>query len=140
MHDMNRRATAVRAVQQRYANRSFRWGSVDCVKVGAWHLRQMGYSLPALGKAGSYRSALSARRALKRAGFEGLGDALDAQGLMRIAPAEALLGDVLLLPGTEQWPSLGIVAGPHLVLGFHEMADGLTVMRIDPTAAEAWRA
>lgn len=139
MHEMNRRAAAVRAVQARFADRPFAWGSVDCVKVGAWHLRLMGHKLPALAKAGRYRSALGARAALKRAGFADLAAALDATALPEIPPAAALIGDIVLLPGTDGWQSLCIVMGAGTVLGFHEEWDVLSANRIDASAARAWR-
>ncbi|MES3154338.1 DUF6950 family protein [Sphingomonas faeni] len=141
MSELARRTAAVEATRAHFAGKPFAWGKVDCAKIGAFHLRQMGrHDALGLSRAGTYRSALSARRALARAGHESLSAALDSIGLVRIPPAAALPGDIVLTPGTDDWEALGIIAGNDAVLSFHEDADGLDYARVfDWSAAEAWR-
>lgn len=141
MHDLNRRREALSATMARWQGRAFAWGAVDCVRIGTSHLRAMGHHL-ALGlhKAGSYRTALGAKRALARAGHDSIAAALDGVGLDRIAPAAALPGDFIVTPGTEGWEALTIAIGNGAVLGFPEDGGAVDVIRIgDWTQAEAWR-
>ncbi len=141
MSDLQARVDAVKATQAHFAGRPFAWGRVDCVKVAAWHLRAMGHHLGlGLNKAGTYRSALGARRALERAGHASLAAALDGV-LPRIAPAAALPGDLLIGPGTDEWEALGIYAGNGAVVGFYDGEKGLTIVRLNSgIAGRAWRA
>ncbi len=125
----------------RWQGQRFVWGESDCVKLGVSHLRAMGHHL-ALGlhKAGTYRTAIGAKRALKRAGHDSIAAALDGVGLERIAPAMTLPGDVILTPGTEGWHALAIVIGNGAVFGFAEGSDTIEVIRIGNwSAAEAWQ-
>jgi hypothetical protein len=138
---MQDRVDAVAATMARFKGRPFRWGSVDCAKLGAFHLRRMGHHQGlGLAKAGTYRSALGARRAIERAGHASIAAALDGIGLPRIPPAAALPGDVMLSDGTEGLEALAIYAGNGAALGFHEDAAGAEVIRIaDWSDMKAWR-
>lgn len=126
--EMERRVAAAQATLDRFRDRPFRWGSADCARMVAWHLRKMGYR-PALAKAGAYRTALSARAALKRLGHDSLADALDALGLVRIGAASAIVGDVLALPGDDPLGALVVAVGNGRVVGWHEDAAGAAVMQ-----------
>jgi hypothetical protein len=139
MTEIERRVVAVNATRARFAGRAFAWGTVDCAKVVAWHLRKMGHRI-GISKAGSYSTALSAKRALARWGVETLTEALDKAMLDRIPPAAALAGDVVQLPGTDAFDALAVVAGNGAVLGFHEDSDTLEVVRLDVVPLAAWRA
>lgn len=143
MHELVRRDAAVRATRIRFAGRPFKWGGIDCVKMAAWHVRHMGHKVVGLTKAGSYRSARSARAALERAGFDTLAAAITAQGgLVEIPPAMALPGDLMLTPGTDDWEALVIVLSNGDVFGFREgeMIRGPQVMRLTITPeTRAWR-
>ncbi len=144
MHDLERRARAVRATLAHWEGRPFSYGTVDCVKVGAWHLRQMGHHQGlGLERAGTYRTAVGARRALTRAGFTSIADALNAAGFAPIAPASALPGDIVIANGTDDWESVGVVIGNGAIAGFHhdDMAKGVQVIRLNEAADYAvWRA
>jgi hypothetical protein len=139
MNGMVRRATAVAATIRRFDGRPFAFGSVDCVKMAAFHLRAMGHrEALGLAKAGTYRSALSARGALKRAGYDSVPGALDALGFARIAPAEALPGDLIQLAGEHELAALGLVVGNGRVFAFHQDAVGPVL--VDAVSVEAaWR-
>lgn len=140
--DLERRIAAVNATRSHFGGRPFEWGKTDCAKVASFHLRQMGHHKPlGIEKAGTYRTALKAKRALTKAGFVSLGDALDGAGLLRIPPAAALPGDLIITPGTDDWEALTIVAGNMAILGFHEDVEGLQVIRLTaPSLGQGWRA
>lgn len=136
--EMVRRVAATQATLDRFRDRPFRWGSNDCVRLAAFHLRKMGHK-PQLAKAGSYRSALAARSALKRAGYADLAAALDALGLVRIPPAEAWVGDIVMGASGDAFGALGVMLGNDAMIGFHEHAPGATVLR-RVVLDTAWRA
>lgn len=109
--------------------------------MAAFTLRQLGQRTP-LVKAGFYSSALGARRALKRLGFDTLEAALDDR-CPRIAPAMALPGDVLGFRTDEEhadWIALGVALGNGRALTFHGEPSVGTVLALHEPAALAWRA
>lgn len=137
MTEIERRVAAIAATRARFEGRAFAWGRVDCAKVAAFHLRQMGHRRSlGLARAGSYSSALGARRALRRAGHDSLERALERAGAVPIAAAAALPADMLITPGTDGIDALAIMLGNMAVLGFHEdaMARGVTIIRINTLA------
>lgn len=139
MTEIERRVAAVEATRARFTGRPFEWGTVDCAKAVAFHLRRLGHRI-GISKAGTYRSAISARRALTRWGVKSLAEALDLTGLPRIAPAAALPGDIVQLPGADALAALGIVVGNGVVLAFHEDSDVLEAIRLGVIPQLAWRA
>jgi len=139
MPPMVRRAAAARATMERFQGRPFAWGSVDCAKMAAFHLRQMGHHQSlGLAKAGTYRSALGARRALARAGYGSVTAAIDALGFGRIPPAAALVGDLVELPGADEISAIAVALGGGRILGFHEDVDGAEVL-VPVAICKAWR-
>lgn len=132
------RQAAFAQTTARFIDRDHAYGKTDCARIAAYHLRKMGHR-PKLAKAGSYASLLGAVRALKRTGFASLPEALDAMNLPRIAPASALVGDLLALPGDDDFHALQIVAGNGRVFGYH--ADSPKPCFIQPKLelAIAWR-
>ncbi len=133
---MVRRVAAAQATLDRFKGRPFAFGRDDCARMAVFHLRQLGLK-PKIAKAGSYSSLLGARRALARAGFASLAAAVDAQGLLRIPPAAAVVGDLLMLPGVDELGALVVAMGNGRVLGWHEDAAGATVMQPSDFVA-AW--
>lgn len=137
------RRDAAQAAIDAFLGQPFAWGQADCVRLAARVLKHHG--LPCdLNRAGKWRSALTARRALKRLGYAGLGEAVDGQGLPRIPFAFHLVGDLVGLPATEGWDlSLGVAVGNGRVLAFspHDGLGGivqpgrediLACWRVDP--------
>ncbi|MDQ5915939.1 MAG: hypothetical protein QG584_1832 [Pseudomonadota bacterium] len=120
MNALVRRQKAVQATMERFRDRAFAWGSVDCAKMVAFHLKQMGHKVR-LSKAGQYKTALGATAALKRLGYETLPDAMDGHGFTRIAPAFALIGDVVSFASDHPIGALGIVVGNGNMMAFHEL-------------------
>jgi hypothetical protein len=125
---MIRRVAAAQATLDHFKGKPFVLGEADCARMAAFHLRQLKLKLK-IAKAGSYKSPLSARRALIRAGFESLADALDKHGFARIPPAAAVVGDILALPAEDDLGALAVALGNGRVLGWHPDAEGATVLQ-----------
>lgn len=137
MNPLIRRQRAVQVTMERFRGKAFAFGSADCAKMVAFHLKQFGYKVR-LSKAGQYTTLLSAQAALRRLGYETLPDALDGHGFERIAPAAALLGDIVSFAGEHPIGALGIVVGNGNMMAFHELHDQpviMTMAQIDT----AWR-
>lgn len=123
------RAQAAQAALDKWSKRPMRLGTSDCVRMAAAHLRKLGRKV-VLPPSGSYRTVPGAMKALKVRGFETLADALDGQGLERIAPAAAIVGDILMLPGVDRLGALVVALGNGRVVGWHEdVAAGATVLQ-----------
>lgn len=135
-HVLILRRDAAQATLARFEGEPFAWGQFDCAKMLAFHLRQMNLS-PATAKAGRYTSAIGARRALTRIGARSLADLLDRR-FARIAPAAALIGDVVALPSTGRLDAIGIALGNGRLLSYHEDAAGAVVVQPVEMLA-AWR-
>jgi hypothetical protein len=118
-HPLIWRRDAAQATLDHFNGRPFAWGEADCVRLAAWHVRRMGHKTK-LAKAGAYHDEAGARKALAKAGFRSLQKAVDAHGFARIAPAAALVGDIVALEGEGGWPALCVALGNGRVLGFHE--------------------
>jgi len=137
MADLVRRRDAVRATMERFRGKPFALGSVDCAKMVAFHVKQLGHAVR-LAKAGKYRTVLGAQAALRRLGFETLSDAMDGQGFARIAPAAAWIGDVVAFESGYPIGALGIYAGNGDMLAFHELHELPVIMTMGQVQA-AWR-
>lgn len=135
--EMLRRVQAAQATLDRFKDQPLRFGTHDCVRMVAFHLRKLGYQVK-LPAAGSYRSWRSGAKALAARGYATLGDALDGLGLERIAPAAALVGDIVEMPSVHEVGALTIALSNGRVVGFHQEAVGATVMEPQRFVA-AWR-
>jgi hypothetical protein len=123
---------------KKFDGHPFAWGKYDCGKLIISHLREMGHR-PAIGAEGSWKSLQGVRRFLARHGGTG-GACLDGWGLMRIAPANVLLGDIVELPGEPPFGAFGVALdnGRGRLMGYHEEADGLCAMQ-GVQFLSAWR-
>lgn len=137
MNPLVRRQKAVSATQEWVRGKRFTLGSVDCMKMVGFHLKQFGKKVP-WSKGGPYRTPLQARAALRRAGHETVMDVVDSLGLERITPASALMGDIVSFPSDETFGALGIVIGNGNMLAFHEAHDLPVIMAMDGVDM-AWR-
>lgn len=137
MNDLLRRDIALRKTIARFDNRKFQWGVSDCARLVAVHLRHMKRPIP-IAKAGSYKSAIGAKSALKRYGAATLSEALDKHGLERIAPAAALPGDIIMLEGDAEFDALHIRMPNGRTFGFAEGTD-LPVIFQPNSFLAAWR-
>ena len=136
---MIRRQQAAQATVDRFLDQPYELGKNDCVRLAAFALRKMGRR-PQLGRAGSYSSTTGAVRALRRAGFATLAEAMDALGLDRIAPAAALPCDILLVPAEGPFDgALHVAVGNGRTISYHQDAIGATILQPIQYLA-AWRA
>lgn len=134
---MVRRVAAAQATLDRFRDRPFAWGRHDCARMVSYHMRQMGHALP-VARAGSYSTALGAKRALRRMGVASIADLPAHYGLIEIPPAAAMVGDLMQLPAEDALGALAVAVGNGRVIGFHQDAIGATVMQ--PLIFErAWR-
>ena len=137
---MLKRVAVAQACVAKFDGQAFAWGECDCARLAAFALQGLGYK-PSYARFGRYRSALGARRALRREGFADTTDWIDSiHGLARIAPAAALPGDIVGLPGEEGWTALTVALGNGRLLGFHLEAAGCAVVQPLSAPTHAWRA
>lgn len=139
MTDLLRRARALEAAKRKYGKRAFSWrNGVSCVHLARSHLVKMGHRPPPLPR---IRSLLGARRALKERGWADVTEMLDAQaGLMRIAPAEMLPGDLAVLASEDAIGAIFVCAGPHKLIGWREDAPAMVVLDLSfDQVSGAWR-
>tara|TARA_R110000782_G_scaffold39048_10_gene91099 strand:- start:683 stop:1105 length:423 start_codon:yes stop_codon:yes gene_type:complete len=125
---LERRHAAIEATMGKYRDRSFAWGKVDCARVGAFHLKQLGYKI-SISKGGNYTSALGAKRAIKRFGVETLPELVDSLGLTEIPYSRMLLGDLAQIEGDSPIGTICIYAGNGNLFGFHEDFPGLVTLQ-----------
>ncbi len=114
-----RRADAAQKTLDTWSARPLKLGTADCVRMAAAHLRLLGYRVK-LPPSGSYRTVNGAMKALRQAGYRSLREAVTAQGLEEIAPAEAIVGDLMLMPAVDHLGGLGVCVGNGRVLIYHE--------------------
>jgi hypothetical protein len=123
---------------ERFRDQPFAWGQCDCARLAAFHLKQFGVKAR-LVSFGPYRSAAGAGLALRRKGFADLADVADKLGLKRIAPAAALVGDLMGFRHPQQ--ELGVVMSINLgngrALGFMDNGDGVERCYIFPPVMNA---
>jgi hypothetical protein len=134
-----RRQRAAQATLEQFRDRAFKLGTRDCVRLAAAHLRRLGYQVK-LPASGSYCSVRAAAKKLEERGFADLLEAVDAHGLERIAPAAAVVGDVLAMPAEGPFGcGLVVALGNGRVVGYHQDLTGAGVLQ--PTEyITAWRA
>jgi hypothetical protein len=138
MHPMIRRQQAAQACIDRFAGKTYAPGRRDCVKLASLALRRMGHKVPLL-KGLTWSSEIGALKALRRTGFATLSAAVDAQGLVRIAPAMALPCDLVGLPAEGEGfdVALMVAVGNGRVIGF---SGGVGAVFQPLTVLCAWRA
>ena len=106
--------------RDRFVGREIDYFENDCGKMVIDHLRRMEWDIP---RGGDWRSKLGLARFLKRNGGSGAA-VLDKWGLSRIAPARAILGDIIEMPGEPPFGAFGLCLGNGAVLAWseHEVA------------------
>lgn len=137
MREIELRRAAVIATQERFQDKPFDWSkSATCIHLVRFHAAQMGHKVPIVPK---FRSALGAKKALKETGFDSLPDLLDSM-FERIPPAFMRVGDILAVPADDEWTALVVKGDKTKFLGWHEEAQGCTIIEIDVRqAVGAWR-
>lgn len=101
----------------KYRAKPFDWRSrATCLHMARTHLRNFGHRPPPIP---DFRSALGARKALDKAGFETVAALLDSL-LPRIAPAAMWVGDLAILPGDAGLDSICIADTAGKLIGWNE--------------------
>ena len=122
----------------RWTGVPFAWGRADCVQLAAGHLLACGVEA-GLARGGRYTTAIGAKRALGRAGFASIEDALAGVGLAEIAPLAALPGDLHALPSDVPGLSgIMIDLGHGAAFGWTASSDGARAVRLH-ALGRAWR-
>lgn len=122
-----------------FATRPFDWRkSATCVHLVRRQLIHLGHKPPPMK---SFRSALSAKRALKEKGWADLTEMMNSV-LPRIAPARAIVGDIVELPSEhDTFGALCVATGNGRIMGYLGDEGGpLTVMQPLSVPLKAWRA
>lgn len=89
----------------------------------------------------AFRSMTGAVRAMRAAGFADVAAICAGQGLLQIAPAAMLVGDVAIVPGDDGLDAVVVCAGGK-VLGWHGAAEADGIVPIAEAMAaitSAWR-
>lgn len=136
MSPLERRAKAAQATLDHFRGKPFKLGTRDCGRMVDYQLKRLGVRVKAPA-AGSYRTAIAAKRELNKLGYKSLADLLDTH-FERIPPAAALVGDVIEMPGAEGLSGLAIALGNGRVVAYHEDCDGAEVLQPLMMSA-AWR-
>lgn len=132
---MDLRIAATQATFDRFNGQPFELGKNDCARMVAFHLRGLGLKF-GLAQAGYYSTEVGARRALKRLGVSSLSEIMDRH-FVRIAPAQALTGDVVCGPGQGgTGEAMAIRLHRNNALGF---LDGQCAELVIHDYAAAWR-
>jgi hypothetical protein len=131
------RRDATQATLDKWLNTPFSWGNADCARMVIDHLRNMGHR-PKIAKSGGWKTAASARAAIKRMGHADLIEVLDGWGLPRIEGAQAVAGDIAAIEADSPLGCLCVCIGPNQWLSLHEVAEGFTIVEISDFKA-AWR-
>lgn len=131
------RKNATQETLDQWIDVEFSWGDADCAKMVVSHLRRFGHN-PGIAKARSWKSALTAKAAMKRFGYANLIECMDGMLHDRINGAEALVGDVAAIEADNPLGCLCICTGPNQWLSLHESTSGFTIIQITEFKA-AWR-
>lgn len=133
------RIAAAESTIKRFGGQAFAWGEIDCLRLVAHGLRELGHA-PPMRDAGMYRSHLAARRSLRRMGHATLEAWVDTWDLVRIPPASALPADVLAFPSEdEHLVGLALQLSNGRIFGFHASADEACVIAPAVAPLAAWR-
>lgn len=135
--DLAARRDATRRTVERFAGHPFAWGQYDCGKMVIAHLRMMGRR-PVLGPGGSWKSAIGLTRFLRRHGGSGAACLDEWMPHSRIIPAQAIIGDIVEMPGEEPFGAFGVCVGNGRVLAYHEDAEAAAIIQPGQYLA-AWR-
>lgn len=138
--DTVRRVQAAERTIETYRGRDWAWeAGKTCAHMARFHLRQMGHKLEPMPQ---FRSLLGAKRALEARGWATVADMLDAQaGLLRIAPAMMLPGDLGYLPSEDGIGSICLYLDRHKLAGwFVETGDTFAIVDVETRPIEAaWK-
>lgn len=136
--ELERRRAATERTRAKYIGKSFKWERWrHCIAMARYQAVQLGHRPPPIRP---IRSALSAKKELKRRGFASATELLDSL-YPRIAPAQMWLGDLAAVKGPDGLDAILINVGPGRLMGWredhlHELA--VLAVSLDEIDA-AWR-
>jgi hypothetical protein len=117
------RVAATQKTIDTFLNVEFEWGTADCAQLAARHVEALG--IPSrLSEAPNYKTERGARRALTVLDVKSMEGLVESHGFASIAPASALVGDIVGFPGgtnEKPWTALGIYCGGDRILGFADV-------------------
>jgi len=115
--NIQKRAYAAEQTIKKFQWVPFKPGEFDCVKMAIFHLRKAG--CPAKFKTPlNYKSIPSGHAMLRKMGFKSLSEYLDAN-FEKIAPASALVGDIIEMESEHPLGALTIYIGNGATFGWH---------------------
>jgi len=130
------RVEITNATLAQFVGQPFAFGACDCGLMVIRHLKAMGWTIRT---GGTWKTATALKRFLKRHGGSGAA-CIDSWGLPRIAPAAAIVGDIVEIQGVPPFGAFGICVGNGRIMAFHEDAEGVAILQpVEPPIA-AWRA
>ena len=119
MNSLELRVSATSKTYDKFIGKPLVLGKTDCARMCAFHLRSLGHKFSLL-KGGHYSSEVGARLALKKLGVSSLSEIMD-QHFPRIAPIEALVGDIMCVRGAgDMGDSMQVVLHRGQVLGLNQ--------------------
>lgn len=135
--NLSERARATQSVIDKYRTKRFDWSGSHCLRLARSQGIALGHKLPPIPV---FRSAFSAQKALKKRGFDSVSDLLDSFFPRLPAPAYAIVGDLVTLPG-DGMEAIFIADGLGNLIGWHE-AGGEELSNVSFAAGEiigSWR-
>ena len=124
MSKLIQRAHAAQSVIDEYYKQPLVWGKSDCAHLAAAVIIKLGHANPFKGIQ-KYTSETGAFKAMRRAGFTTLAEAVEKLGFESIPPVSALSGDIVGYPGQGfGGVALGVAIGDGRFLGFAAGPDG----------------
>lgn len=135
MIEIIQRVEAVQTAINQHFEQPLDFKAHDCIRLVNTAIAVMGHD--SITKGHSYSSLAGAKRALRKAGFSNLVEAIDSLGLRRIAPAEALGADILAYEADSFGGfCLGVATGDGHALAY---ANGVCSQGPVALASFAWR-
>ena len=136
---LHMRAAATQATLDDMREKPFAWDGANCIRLARLHAVNMGHSVI---KVPNFKTAIGAKRALKKQGAKNLCELLDNWFSRHDAPAFAGVGDLVLLPGEEGgFDSICITDGRGNMFGWHDsdLSKMSVIKAADADVIAAWR-
>ncbi|WP_126172853.1 DUF6950 family protein [Altericroceibacterium xinjiangense] len=137
MNELVRRQAATQMTMARYRGKAADWRTgITCLHLARFHLKQMGHKVPTIPR---IRSEFAAVREMKKRGWSNVAEMLDAT-LLRITPAQMLMGDLAVVRSTDGIGAILVCAGPRKLLGWREDAPEMVTLDVTLDQLDgAWR-
>lgn len=130
--DLNARAVATQKTVNKYNGSVFAYGKNDCLRMLRSHLVNMGHQPPRIPR---YSSAVTGLKRLRELGHKNMKSLLDSL-LVEIAPASAMIGDVVLLKGDGALDAIGLCVGNKIAC-WHEESEKFCMVVVPVDNIEA---